>query len=126
MAKLRRPTTATLAKTVNACHLCYNHEHKLNTDELDAFDYDYNDEKVVPAEEIDFIVGRIMQPTLSSYKGRQFCRKLPEYIDEVKIRENLPLVSGLGRSRNVNEITERLYRKRNHGCTPQATPITSF
>ncbi|XP_045178590.2 uncharacterized protein LOC123538502 [Mercenaria mercenaria] len=127
LAKLRRPTTATLAKTVNSCHLCYDHENKKKPEELDAFDYDYSDNKVVPAEELDFIVGRITQPTLSSCGGMNFCQKLPEYIDEVKIRENLPLLSGLRRSKNVNEITARLYpARRHHGFAPQATPIATY
>ncbi|KAL4217075.1 hypothetical protein ACF0H5_023531 [Mactra antiquata] len=124
--KLRRPTTATLAKDLNSCHLCYEHENKTRPDELDAFDYDYSSEKVVPAEEVEFIVGRISAPTLCSNGGRNYCQKLPEYIDEVKIRRNLPLLSGLERSRNVNEITERLYRRRNVGITPQATQITTY
>lgn len=134
LAKLRRPTTATLAKTLNSCHLCYDHENKKKPEELDAFDYDYCDDKVVPAEEVDFIVGRISQPTHSSgshsasHKGVNFCQKLPQYtyIDEVKIRANLPLLSGLARSRNVKEITERLCPKRGHGFTPQATAITTY
>lgn len=123
-AKLRRPTTATLAKTLNTCHLCYDHENKKKPEELDAFDYDYSDNKVVPAEEVDFIIGRVSAPTLASLGGRSLCHKLPEYIDEVKIRENLPLLSGLSRSKTVKEITERLYRKGTHGFTPQATIIT--
>lgn len=124
--KLRRPTTATLAKDLNSCHLCYEHENKAKPEELDAFDYDYSNDKVVPAEEVDFIVGRVSVPTVCSNRGRNFCQKLPEYIDEVKIRRNLPLLSGLGRSRNVNEITERLYPKRHVGITPQATAITIY
>lgn len=130
LAKLRRPTTATLAKTLNTCHLCYDHENKKNKakpQELDVFDYDYGEKKVVPAEEVDFIVGRVSQPTSASHKGRHSCRRLPEYIDEVKIREDLPLLSGLSRSKTVDEITNRLYPARpKHGHFPQATQITSY
>ena len=124
VAKLRRPTTATLAKTLNACHLCYEHENKKNPEEIDAFDYDYSDPKVVPAEEVDFLVERMKTPTVASEGGKYQCTKIPEYIDEVKIRENLPLLSGLARSRNVKEITRRLYPKRH--LVPQATAITIF
>ena len=128
IAKLQRPTTATLAKTLNTCHLCYDHENKKEEAEPDAFDYDYSDDKVVPTEELEFIVERMMQPTLSSkHGGGSVCQKVPVYIDEVKIRENLPLLSGLRRSKNVKEITARLYpAKRHYGITPQATPITTF
>lgn len=126
LAKLQRPTTATLAKTINSCHLCYEHENKKKPEELDVFDYDYSDDKVVPVEEMEFIVGRVAQPTFSSCGGRNSCQKLPEYIDEVKIRENLPLLSGLRRSKNVKEITDRLYARRYHGFTPQSTPIAAF
>ena len=123
MAKLRRPTTATLAKTLNTCHLCYDHDNKKNKEEIDAFDYIYGDQKAVPSEEVDFIVGRVAAPTLASYGGHIFCKKLPEYVDEVKIRADLPLLSGLSRSRNVQEITNRLHRR--HQST-QATPITIY
>ena len=122
VAKLRRPTTATLAKTLNGCHLCHEHENKKNPEEPDAFDYDYSDPKVVPAEEMDYIVERMKTPTVSSAK--YLCSKAPEYVDEVKIRENLPLLSGLARSRTVKDITGRLYPKRRYA--PQATPITIY
>lgn len=125
--KLRRPTTATRAKTVNTCHLCYEHENKKKPEQLDAFDYDYSDDKVVPAEEVDYIVSRVSAPTYASNKSGQVCGKTPVYIDEVKIRENLPLLSGLRRSRNVREITDRLCPSRkHHGFTPQATTITTY
>jgi hypothetical protein len=128
IAKLQRPTTATLAKTLNTCHLCYDHDNKKEEEDLDAFDFDYSDDKVVPSEELDFIVERMTQPTLASKSGAGYvCQKLPRYVDEVKIRENLPLLSGLRRSKNVREITARLYPSRRHlGITPQATPITTF
>lgn len=125
--KLRRPTTATRAKTVNSCHLCYDHENKKKPEDLDAFDYDYSDDKVVPAEEVDYIVSRISAPTHASNKGQHSCVRTPVYIDEVNIRENLPLLSGLRRSENVREITERLCPSRkHHGFTPQATTVTTY
>ena len=124
VAKLRRPTTATLAKTLNTCHLCYDHENKKNPEEKDAFDYDYCNSKVVPTEEVDFLVERIKTPTVASVRGRWKCAKTPEYIDEVQIRQNLPLLSGLARSKTVREITQRLYPKRH--LVPQATPITIY
>lgn len=127
IAKLRRPTTATIAKTLNTCHLCYDHENKKKPEELDAFDYDYCEDKVVPPEEMDYIVSRVSAPTHASNKGQHACAKTPVYIDEVKIRENLPLLSGLRRSKNVREITERLCptRKR-HGYALQATTVTTY
>ncbi|WAR10673.1 hypothetical protein MAR_036084 [Mya arenaria] len=126
LVKLRRPTTATLAKTLNTCHLCYEHENKTKPEELDAFDYEYSADKVVPEEEVNFIVGRVSVPTHASSKGEK-CQRLPEYIDEVKIRENLPLLSGLRRSKNVQEITERLFpRRKCHGFTAQETTITTY
>ena len=124
VAKLRRPTTATLAKTLDTCHLCYEHENKKNPEERDAFDYDYCNTKVVPAEEVHFLVERINTPTVASVRGKWKCTKNPEYVDEVKIRENLPLLSGLSRSRTVKEITQRLYPKRH--IVPQATAITIY
>jgi len=127
LIKLRRPTTATLAKTVNTCHLCYDHENKDKPEEPDAFDYDYSDGKVVPEEEMNYIVARISAPTRSSKRG-EHCQRLPMYIDEVKIRQNLPLLSGLSRSKNVQEITERLFMgpRARHGYGLEATPITTY
>ncbi|KAH3752002.1 uncharacterized protein LOC127848771 [Dreissena polymorpha] len=127
LVKLRRPTTATLAKTVHACHLCYDHENKKESDEPDAFDFDYCDEKVVLEEELDFIVERVSAPTFASNKSNISCQRSPGYIDEVKIRENLPLLSGLRRSKTVKEITNRLFpSRRHHGFAPQATTVVSY
>lgn len=124
--KLRRPTTATIAKSLNTCHLCYEHENKEKPEVLDAFDYDYSDDKIVPAEEVDYIVSRVAAPTYASTKGQHSCVRTPVYIDEVKIRSNLPLLSGLKRSKNIREINERLCPSRRHGFRTLATTITTY
>lgn len=124
--RLQRPTTASLAKTLDVCHLCYDHERKRKSDPPDAFDYSYDDEKVVPVEEVDFIIERLRTPTLASKKGSAKCRKTPPMIDEVKIREDLPLLSGLSRSKSVHEITSRLHCRSRLGMTPCATAIEAY
>ncbi|XP_062584900.1 uncharacterized protein LOC134246532 [Saccostrea cucullata] len=122
--RISRPTTASRAKTFE-CHLCYEHNNKKADEEPDAFDYEYSDSRAVPKEELDYIVERVAMPTCSSAKGGRKCAKTPVYIDEVKIREQLPLLSGLGRSKNVQEITNRLHKRR-YKYTPMATEITVF
>ncbi|KAK3083236.1 hypothetical protein FSP39_017481 [Pinctada imbricata] len=127
--RIRRPTTASRAKDVNECHLCYEHETKDEKAPPDAFDYDYSDAKSLRPEELDYVVARVAQDTCSSAKGRRSCSKTPVYIDEVKIRKNLPLISGLGRSKDVNEITNRLHPKPRYQqsrLTPLATAISAF
>ncbi|KAK3595395.1 hypothetical protein CHS0354_008828 [Potamilus streckersoni] len=126
IAKYRRPTTASRAKSVDVCHLCYDHENKKEEEGPDAFDYDYADHTYVPPEEVSFIVERMLKPTLASRGGTSECKYGPPHIDEVKIRENLPLLSGLPRSRTVHEITERLSSKRKHAYRPEATQISVF
>lgn len=122
--RISRPTTASRAKTFE-CHLCYEHMNKKSESEPDAFDYEYSDSKKIPKEELDYIVERVAMPTCSSAKGVRKCAKTPVYIDEVKIREKLPLVSGLERSKNVQEITNRLHQRR-YKFTPMATEISVF
>ncbi|XP_033727878.1 uncharacterized protein LOC117317256 isoform X1 [Pecten maximus] len=125
--RLRRPTTATMAKDINECHLCFEHENKKSTDPPDAFDYDYIMDKSLPPEELDYIVSRMRVQTCSSAHGRR-CAKTPAtaYFDEVKARENLPLLSGLARSKNVKDITNRLHPKPRYRLVPSATPITVY
>ncbi|KAL3854157.1 hypothetical protein ACJMK2_013435 [Sinanodonta woodiana] len=126
IAKYRRPTTASRAKSVDVCHLCYDHETKKQEDGPDAFDYDYSDPTHVPPEEVPFIVERMLKPTVASRGGTSECKYGSPYIDEVKIRENLPLLSGLPRSRTVHEITQRLSSKGRHAYRPEATQISTF
>ena len=127
LVRIRRPTTASRAKDVNECHLCYEHENKDEKAPPDPFDYDYGDSKSLRPEELDYVVARVAADTCSSAHGRRTCSKTPVVIDEVKIRKNLPLLSGLQRSRDVNEITNRLHPTRRHSkFTPLATPITAF
>lgn len=122
--RISRPTTASRAKTFE-CHLCYEHVNKKADGDVDAFDYEYSESKCVPKEELEYIVERVAMPTCSSAKGHRKCAKTPVYIDEVKIREQLPLVSGLGRSKNVQEITNRLHQRR-YKMTPMATEVTVY
>lgn len=125
--RLRRPTTATMAKDLNECHLCYEHENKKHSDPPDAFDYEYIDTRCISPEEMDYIVSRMRVHTCSSAHGRR-CVKTPAtaYFDEVKARENLPLLSGLARSKSVKEITNRLHPKPRYHMVPAATPITVY
>ena len=124
--RIRRPTTASRAKDISDCHLCHDHTHKKETDPPDAFDYEYDATKFVAPEELDYIVSRMRVPTCSSAHGQRTCAKTPITLDEVKIRETLPLVSGLGRSRNYKEITKRLFPKPRYRMLPDATPITVY
>jgi len=115
-----------MAKNINDCHLCHAHEHKKPTDPLDAFDYEYSDIRSVPPEEMDYIVSRMRAQTCSSAHGSRTCTKTPVIIDEVRIRENLPLISGLSRSKNVQQIVDRLHPRPRYRLVPTATPITVY
>ena len=92
---------------------------------LEPFEYDYGDEKAVPPEELDFIVDRISAPTFAHKNMR--CPRTPKPMDEVQMRQKTPLASGLPRSKNVQEIVQRLYSaNRFRYRAPAATEITIF
>lgn len=130
--RVQRPTTASRAKKINDCHLCYEHENKSEKAPPDAFDYEYGIEvKKRKQEEVDEHLRRMRTPTYSSVDKRQCgdnrkCPKTPSMIDEVKIRAQLPLVSGLSRTKNVKDIVNRLYPKPKYRIVPAATPFTSY
>lgn len=130
--RVQRPTTASRAKKITDCHLCYDHEHKKENDPPDAFDYAYHEElKRLKQDEIDELVRRARTPTYSSVGKRRYgddrcCPKTPVQIDEVKLRAQLPLVSGLSRTKKVDDIVNRLYPKPKYRIVPAATPYTNY
>lgn len=126
VSRLSRPTTASRAKSAISCHLCYDHQNKGKDEPLDVFDYEYADDKTLPEEEMQFVTERMLQSTCVSTGTQKICTKSPAQLDEVKIREQLPLVSGLRRSKNVKEIVNRLYPQPRYRMTPMATQVTVF
>lgn len=132
LRRVQRPTTASRAKKLNDCHLCYEHENKKENAPPDAFDYEYcEDRSKRKQDDMDELLRRVRTPTYSSVDKRRCgddrkCPKTPVQIDEVKIRAQLPLVSGLSRTKNVKEIVNRLYPKPKYRIVPAATPYTSY
>ena len=122
--RLRRPTTASRAKDVADCPTCSEQQLRSKFDLDVPLDYDYAAEEAgIRPEELEFIVERIRATTLARDETKR-CERLPPTLDEVKIRENIPLVSGLARSKNVEEIVTRLHPPKRHGYKPEATTIT--
>ncbi|XP_041374828.1 uncharacterized protein LOC121387701 [Gigantopelta aegis] len=122
--RLRRPTTASRAKDVSDCHTCSDQQLRSKFDLDVPLDYDYaTEETSVRPEELEFIVERVRATTFSREDTKR-CERLPPTLDEVKIREKIPLVSGLARSKNVDEIVQRLHPSRRHGYKPEATEVT--
>lgn len=123
--QLSRPTTASRAKTLGDCTLCLDREELEQKNSLVPFEYDYGDDKSVPPEELDYIVERVSAPTFSHQRTR--CPRQPRPVNEVQMREKTPLASGLPRSKNVQEIVQRLYSANRHRYNaPVATEITIF
>lgn len=114
--RLQRPTTATRRR--QPCALL---EENIQSG---VADYYYSDEYFAPEDEIDEIVDRLTVTTVAS-RGREGDEEVCEKADfkgQRKQGQNLPLISGLGRSRNVDEITDRLYKPFQR--TPAATQTT--
>lgn len=132
LRRVQRPTTASRAKKINDCHLCYEHENKKENSPPDAFDYEYGEDgKKLKQDDVNELVRRVRTPTYSSVDKRRCgderkCPKTPVQIDEVKIRAQLPLVSGLTRTKNVEDIVNRLYPKPKYRIVPSATPYTTY
>lgn len=100
MRRIMRPTTATRNRTWFST---------LEEDnaylENDIYDYEY-----VSARGIQDIVDRVSTPTMASEGGiGPKCPKRKDSIGKGATLNEVPLVSGLPRSRNVDEIVNRLY-----------------
>ncbi len=102
--RLTRPTTATKSKTF--CMYCLDPELD------DYWDRDYSDDRQVSREAMDDIINRMRSPVCQD-AGRCRKRKQSVHIN----RDELPLISGLDRSRNVEEIVARLHGRPAHSAT---------
>ena len=101
--RYRRPTTASRYR--NFCGFCTDPGLQ------EYLELDYGDEDAVDDEELQDIVKRLRTPTqastLASRQGSASrCRKRSIVQEPNK---SLPLLCGLDKSRNVDEITHRLY-----------------
>ncbi|CAL1543613.1 unnamed protein product [Lymnaea stagnalis] len=126
--QLSRPTTASRAKRSTECHLCDEAGRELNR-KLVPFEYAYADEKVVSEDEASAIVKRVSSPTKASERGGgSACVRLPPDYDVVHAQSpNLPLLSGLTRSRSVHHVVNRLHHNRSvcgsaHHQRPPSVP----
>lgn len=116
---VRRPTSATLSKIVGVCHICDEDGTKKETD---VFEYDYGDYRKVSPKEVQAITERVRSATMASRGSDEICRKYQSSTSmSMSQRKELPLISGLARSRNVDEINIRLYSGKGFRMTPQAT-----
>lgn len=126
---LCRPTTASRGKHATECHLCLDDERELNKTPV-PFQYYYADDKTVTKEEVSNIVSRLVT---SSGETAICSRVEPDYSSLYVQSVQLPLISGLARSKSVADIVNRLYtnqgerEKRNyHGYSIQSTQISSY
>ena len=124
MHRITRPTTASRSK-----HFCV---HCDDPDLQCYMDLDFCDEQQASREEIDDIVSRCQTPTVASLRGIPECKRKPQRrCLSHSQRDQLPLVSGMPRSRDVDEIVQRLYASTHaihvhrRNIVPQATSITS-
>ncbi|XP_055870691.1 uncharacterized protein LOC106050687 [Biomphalaria glabrata] len=135
LTQLSRSTAASRAKSAVECHLCGERDRELNK-QLVPFVYPHADDRAVSEEEAGAIVARVSSATKSSERGGAApCPRVPPDLDAVHaLSRDLPLLSGLRRSKSVAEVVHRLYSsqgrhglnqgRRPHKFTPQATPIS--
>ncbi|XP_074641405.1 uncharacterized protein LOC141899148 [Tubulanus polymorphus] len=109
LKRLMRPTTATNQKKVGCCYIC---EDSRNSDIMKEC---FCDDKVVPEAELEEIVWRMQKTTNASKGGKDMCRKAPEATKITIAYDRLPLMSGLPRTRKVNDIVNRLYKPKSNG-----------
>lgn len=109
LQRLSRPTTSSSLKRLGACVYCDDKD--IDTDKFDAIlSLELAKERKFTSEEYDKAMKRSRTPTHSSLNGSYLCAKYPADTATAKSRsENLPLLSGLSRSHNVDEITVRLH-----------------
>ena len=79
------------------------------TEASEYFYADFSDEVPIGKDDLEEIVNRIRTPTVASELADGY--RCPKMKLDVEInRDKLPLVSGLSRSRKVDDIVQRLYR----------------
>lgn len=122
LEKLCRPTTATMAKSLFVCHLCGANRSSSSP----SFDYDFSEHKHLHPDEVEKITERVRMHTCSSHPDSRPCTRGggAESPDSMIQDIRLPLISGLDRSKNVSEITNRLQPARCRRNTPAATAIS--
>ena len=127
MERIRRPTTASRLKLYDSCILC---------EELDMSPLRHRPPHggvpAVSEGNMEKIVTRMRTPTHASNGCRVHCRKdaatpMSELLIQQQHRSDLPLVSGLPRSRTVADITNRMYTPTPSRRTlRRAPPATTF
>ena len=129
--RIQRPTTASFAKRSGrgVCQFCDDDKFAKCKVHAKVFFADYGlGTRYVQTEELNSIIQRVRTPTKSSSKGRDKCEKVrePPHIN----RNRIPLVSGLARTRHVEDIVTRLYTPTQSigicKYSPPATPITVY
>lgn len=118
LRRITRPTTST--KTRTFCTYCKD------PDLEEWHDIDFSDDKIVSQDQLDDIIKRVATPTVASEGGKTGrCRRRKDSVaTEMSKRRGLPLVSGMPRSQNIQEVTDRVYYQpfeRQRRRTPQAT-----
>lgn len=142
LQRIQRPTTANLGKRVGVCPYCDDDRYDIDRD---LFNADYCDGRIADEDELSGIIERAQTPTHASRGGTVVCKKaksdryylyhrrepLTEETKEVTENlqssqkrkkpppeEPLPLLSGLPRSKNVDEIVRRLYQPKRQVTYP--------
>ena len=123
MEHLTRPTTASRSKLYGQCVFCGDPQME------EYMDIDFSDDKMASQDEIDSIIRRARTPTIASEGGIHECVKIRTCSrGGSRPHSCQPVVSGLSRSKNTDEIVERLHRPYSSPAfrnrTPKATPIT--
>ncbi|XP_050419077.2 uncharacterized protein LOC126832368 [Patella vulgata] len=119
LSDLCRPTTASSCKSFD--------RDKYTGDNYNNHDYEYVYTSCAPPEEIDFLIDRMSKTTIARSRGKVNCPRSPfvSAESEFEFQRKLPLVSGLPKSRTIEEIVGRLYKPSRSGYRSQSTPVST-
>ena len=105
--RLARPTTASALKRLKACVYC-------DDANPDIVKFEQKLQQILPSDpalnetDCDEIINRLRTPTHATLHGQYECIRYPPEMREKRLPRDLPLISGLKRSDNYMEITNRL------------------
>lgn len=111
LSRMARPTTASALKRLRACGYC-------NDPNLDIEKFEQKLHMELPVDptlneaDCNQIVDRLRTPTHATLHGQYECFKYPQEMKEKRLPRDLPLISGLKRSDNYMEITNRLLSRK--------------
>ena len=102
--RILRQTTSSRGKRVTECPFCDDPAMHRSC----VFDLDYSEDRIASSEEVESIISRVSSSTHASGGGVTPCSRSIS-CNGHRHGDNLPLISGLKRSKNVDEIVSRLF-----------------